>query len=74
MAQEIRWKKPDGSPVACKEKLRVLEENLEELKGPIKDALEDALVLGCSEASARRALHALIDAIQTDVKENPDAI
>ena len=47
----------------------VLNENYEELRVSIKDALEDALVLGCSEAQIRAVLHRLIDDIRTDIKE-----
>jgi len=73
-AKKAKWLKPDGSPVACTEKIKVLEENLEELKVSLRDALEDALVMGCSEKSARDALHALVDEVRTDVRENPDAL
>ena len=41
------WVKPDGSPVSCTEKVKVLNENYEELREALKDALEDALLLGC---------------------------
>lgn len=64
-----KWLKPDGTPVSCTEKVMVLDENYEDLAEAIKDALEDALVLGCSEAQVRASLHALIDAVQTDIKE-----
>ena len=46
-----------------------LNENYEELRSMIKDALEDALVLGCSEKQVRESFHALIDEIQSDIKE-----
>ena len=64
-----RWEKSDGSPVSCTEKVMVLNENYEELRSMIKDALEDALVLGCSEKQVRESFHALIDEIQSDIKE-----
>ncbi len=64
------WLKPDGSVVSCTEKVKVLNENYAEIKALVQDALEDALVLGCSEASARENLHALIDSIKTDIKEH----
>lgn len=64
-----RWETPDGSPVSCTEKVMVLNENYEELRSMIKDALEDALVLGCSEKQVRESFHALIDEIQSDIKE-----
>ncbi len=64
------WLRPDGTTLACTEKVRVLNENYEELRVMIKDALEDALVLGCSEAQVRENFHRLIDGIQTDIKEH----
>ncbi|HIU84135.1 MAG TPA: hypothetical protein IAC66_02045 [Candidatus Aphodousia gallistercoris] len=64
------WLKPDGTPVSCTEKVMVLNENYAELKALIKDALEDALVLGCSEQQVRQSFHDLIDSIQTDIKED----
>lgn len=64
------WTKPDGSPVSCTEKVKVLNENYEELKIQIKDALEDALILGCSERQVRQSFHDLIDSIESDIKEH----
>ncbi len=63
------WTKPDGTPVSCTEKVKVLNENYEELRAMLKDALEDALILGCAEDQVRASFHALIDSIETDVKE-----
>jgi hypothetical protein len=55
------WRQPDGSPVSCIEKLKVLNENYAELRQFAQDALEDALLMGCSEQQMREALHQLID-------------
>lgn len=63
------WIKPDGTPVSCTEKVKVLNENYEELRVMLKDALEDALILGCSEDQVRASFHELIDEINLDVRE-----
>lgn len=64
------WVKPDGSPVSCTEKVKVLNENYEELREALKDALEDALLLGCSEKQIRQSFHDLIDEIESEVTES----
>ena len=55
------WRQSDGSPVSCLEKLKVLNENYAELQQIAQDALEDALIMGCSEQQVREALHRLVD-------------
>jgi hypothetical protein len=55
------WRQPDGAPVSCVEKLKVLNENYAELRQIAQDALEDALLMGCSEEQIRAALHQLVD-------------
>jgi hypothetical protein len=58
------WRQPDGSPVSCLEKLKVLNENYAELRQIAQDALEDALIMGCSEEQVRAALHGLVDELR----------
>lgn len=55
------WCKPDGSPVSCLEKIKVLNENFVELRQMAQDALEDAILMECSEEQVRLALHQLVD-------------
>lgn len=57
------WRRDDGTPVACLEKIKVLNENYLELWQTAQDALEDALLIGCSEVQVRAALHRLVDAL-----------
>lgn len=59
----VRWKQPDGRPVSCDEKLKVLNENLEEIRQYCQDAFEDALLMGCDEAQVRRVFASVIDAL-----------
>ena len=62
-------RKPDGSVVSCFEKVKVLNENYAELQQFLQDTLDDALLLGCSEAQIRQALQQLLDNLQASVAE-----
>ena len=55
------WRSDAGEVIACTEKIKVLNENFEELRQMVQDALEDGLLMGCSEVQLRGAFHALID-------------
>lgn len=49
----IEWRQADGNLVSCEEKLKVLDENLSEIRQLCQDAFEDALLMGCDEAQVR---------------------
>jgi len=57
------WRQPDGAPVTCREKIEVLNENLEEIRALAQDALEDAILMGCDEGQVRETLHGIVDAL-----------
>jgi hypothetical protein len=48
------WKQADGRAVSCEEKIKVLNQNLEEIRQACQDAFEDALLMGCDEAQIRQ--------------------
>jgi hypothetical protein len=54
------WRASDGEIIACVEKLKVLRENLEEIRQLCQDALEDAVLLGCDERAFRSVLVDLV--------------
>ncbi len=64
------WRTPEGEPVSCVEKIKVLNENLEELRALAQDALEDAVLMGCDEAQFRRVLHALAEGLVNPYKKS----
>lgn len=66
------WLKPSGAPVSCVEKIKVLNENFVELKTLAHDALEDALILGCSAEQFRRILHDMVDSLTSSIKEHSE--
>lgn len=55
-----KWRKIDGDPISCTEKLKVLEQNLDEFRALALDFLEDAALMGCDVDQVR---HVLADAL-----------
>ena len=70
----IIWQRPDGSTVACHEKVLVLNENYGELKQLLQDALDDALLMGCSKAMVLQAFQSALDGVQASVQEDNGAV
>lgn len=58
-----KWLKDDGSVVSCTEKVKVMQENLDEIRQMTQDAFEDGLLMEVAEAQMRVALHEMIDAL-----------
>jgi hypothetical protein len=59
------WPQPDGAPVSCREKLRMLEENHAELAQALQDAFEDAVLMGVDETAMRRILTDMIGGLRS---------
>ena len=51
-----RWPQPDGTPISCTEKLRVLAENQAELRAALRDVFDDAVLMGVDDAAMRQIL------------------
>ena len=64
------WLTPDGKPVSCLEKIKVLNENLEEIRALAQDALEDAVLMGCDEAQFRDVLQQLVNSLNNPYKKD----
>lgn len=62
-APRARWVDPEGRPISCLEKIKVLDQNLEEIRGLCQDALEDAILMGCDEAQVRAVLRQLVEGL-----------
>jgi hypothetical protein len=54
------WRTPEGEPVSCVEKIKVLNENLAELRALAQDALEDAVLMGADEGQVREVLAGIV--------------
>jgi len=62
------WRTPEGEPVSCIDKIKVLNENLEEIRDLAQAALEDAVLMGCDEAQFRDVIGKLSEAIVNPYK------
>jgi hypothetical protein len=58
-----RWLQPDGAPVSCREKIKVLEENWQELAEVLRDAYEDAVLMGVDPKEMKRLLAELVEGL-----------
>ena len=59
------WPGADGSPLSCREKLRVLAENHAELAQSLQDAFEDAVLMGVDEQAMRQILAGMIEGLES---------
>jgi len=65
------WRQPDGKPLSCVEKIKVLNENLTEIQQLAQDALEDALLMGADESQVREVMRGLVDALDNPYRKKP---
>ena len=63
------WRQPDGKPVSCLEKIKVLNQNIQEIETLCADALEDGVLMGCDADQIKAALHELIEGLETPYKK-----
>ncbi len=57
------WRTPEGEPVSCVEKIKVLNENLAELRELAQEALEDGVLIGCDERQLREVLAGIVEGL-----------
>ena len=55
------WLRDDKSIVACTEKIKVMQENFEEIQQIMQDAFEDGLLMEVSEAQMRETLNLIVE-------------
>ncbi len=65
MSQPAAWPQVDGTPIACREKLKTLADNHAELAQVMQDAFEDALLMGVDEAAMRDILTAMVGELRS---------
>jgi hypothetical protein len=63
------WQTPEGTPVACAEKIKVLNENILEIREMCAEALADAVLMGCDERQMRAVLLRLVRTLEEPFKD-----
>lgn len=63
MNTSIRWQYGNGDVIACTGKLKVLNENLLEIRLDAQDALENGLLMGCCEHQLREVFKNIVDGL-----------
>ena len=64
------WLTPQGEKVSCIEKIKILNENLEEIHALAQEALEDAVLMGCDETQFRQVLQKISETIVNTYKKD----
>ena len=50
----ISWYSSDGEKIACTEKIKVMQQNIDELRQIAQDAFEDGILMGIKEEQIRQ--------------------
>ncbi len=66
------WPQPNGTPLACREKLKMLAENHTELAQVMRDAFEDAVLMGVDEQAMRDILVAMVAGLTSPKRGAPE--
>lgn len=68
--ERVVWRQADGQAVSCEEKLKVLNENLSEIRQLCQDAFEDALLMGCDEEQVRDVFASVVATLHNPYAED----
>lgn len=63
------WLTPQGEKVSCVEKIKVLNENLDEIQALAQEALEDAVLMGCDEKQFRQVIENIAQSLVNPYKK-----
>ncbi len=65
------WPGLDGNAVGCREKLKMLAENYAEVSQVLRDAFEDAILMGVNEAAMRQILADVVAGLDSPKRGAP---
>lgn len=64
------WRDDEGNVVSCTEKIKVMQQNMQEIYELAQEAFEDGLLMGCQEAQLRNYLTELMAAVKNPYLQN----
>ncbi len=64
------WLSPSGTPLSCHEKIKVLNQNLVEIRQMCQDAFEDAVLMEADEKQFRGVLQSLVDSLENPFRKD----
>ena len=64
------WVDSQGSPLGCTEKIKILNDNLMEIREICEEAMEDAILMGCDEKQIRQVLNQIIATLPQPFSED----
>ena len=67
--KKILWKTKDDEIVSCEEKVKVLNENYDEIKTIIQNSFDDAILMGCDEDDFKLKIVDLIKELEFSYKK-----
>lgn len=59
-------------PVSCTEKIKVMDENYEEISEMLREALDDAVLMGCSEKAFKEVYLGFLNQLHSNYPEQTE--
>ena len=66
---EYIWKSKEDQIISCDEKIKVLNENLHEVKNLLQSTFDDGILIGCDESDLKKKFTKLIDDLNFSFKK-----
>jgi uncharacterized protein (UPF0335 family) len=64
------WLTPQGEKLSCIEKIKVLNENLEEIQALTQEAFEDAVLMGADENQFKQVIQSIAQSVVNPYKKD----
>lgn len=69
LSKKIQWFGFQGEAISCNEKIKVLEDGLDEILSDVTNFLDDAILMGCSQKLTKFKIMTNLQALKSQYKE-----